>query len=148
MTDILEDVKAFEAVAELLPAEQKLTKVERRPMSPIDRVNAIQDKIYAQAHAILEGVQSFADVKPEDTAPPPAWIAQLGEEAAWKKFRLAQYGIMSAKEAPVGIKVAEHIATSIARTKAMERAPVANLNVAVIHVHGEKKQYPKIEVEE
>ena len=148
MTDIADDVKAFEAVAELLPAEQKLAKVPGRAMTPIDRVAAIQDKIYAQAHAILEGVQAFADVKPDDKEPPPEWIAQLGEKEAWKKFRLAQYGIMSAKEAPVGIKVAEHIATSIARTKAMERAPVANLNVAIVHVHGEKKQYPKIEVEE
>lgn len=93
--------------------------IERRDAR--DRAQVVEDvenKLLEESHEIVSGVMAFADIEGNEDTPPAEWIAELGPEAAIKKHRLARLGMMPAKDAPVGITVAQNIVKSVLAAKA------------------------------
>ena len=94
----------------------------------------IEDTILRKAGSQLESALRW-DESPEDAdEPPDAWVAELGEEEAWRRFRAAKAGQMNAKEAPVGLKVAQGIFATITKSNAVRGSGDRTLNVQVIQV--------------
>lgn len=116
--------------------EEEVHEGEIVPMTPqqvgLSRVKAIEDRLFDKASEVLDGVLAFADVKADDVSPPGEWIEEYGLERAEKRFRMAKYGLMSAKEAPVAIKVAQAHHASITNSRAKERNAPISLNAALI----------------
>lgn len=100
-----------------------------------DKLRALEDEIHRRALVCLHDVSLWTDVEPDTKdrpgtqEPPQAWIDELGLEAARKRLRVAKSAWMSAKEAPIGIKVAKEVAVGIARARATEKGGGTTLSV-------------------
>ncbi len=112
-----------------------------------DRLQEVQDEILERSLFVTDGAVRFSEVEEGAVMPPQEWIDELGEEKALIRFRAAKAGWKSAKEAPVGIKVAMQMASTIIKAKAMEQAPARTLNVALVHWSTPLPQFPEQEIE-
>lgn len=98
-----------------------------------DSLTKMQDSLLEQAHGIIDDHLHFADIDPEDEAPPQEWIDKLGEAKAMRRFRLAQWALLPEAKAPVGMKNAVKIANGMAKANAA-RGGGTQLNVSVMLV--------------
>lgn len=130
-------------------AEVVETKTVDLPAKVAGGLQSIEDKLLMESIGILQDVQCFSDIDPGTEVPPPEWVEELGPVRARKRLRLAQAGWMSSKEAPIGIKVSQDIATNIMKAKS-QRMVGSTLNVTVekaVIVQAEPVQYPELEVD-
>lgn len=106
-----------------------------------------QQEIFEQASKVTEDVLLFRDLDPTAKEPPPEWVRELGEKDAWKRFRVALSAWMSAKEAPVGIKVAKELVVGISKALGESAQAPRVLNLQKVTVYsGTPPEYPVIEV--
>lgn len=134
--------------------EGLLEPAESQPLAKVDPnetladakerdLASVEDELFNKSSEILSGALSFADIDPENPAPPSEWLEKYGPDEAGRRFRLAKYALMSAKEAPVGIKVAESLARGIMKSRALQKAAPQALSVAYlsqeIHHHYAEK---------
>ncbi len=117
-------------------AEQKETELQ-----------AIENDLYRDSITLMRDGLKFADIEPDQTEPPPAWVEELGMDGALKKLRTAKYNLMAASAAPVGIKVAAQIFTGITKARATERAAPRSLNIAKVYMTVPAREYPEQESE-
>lgn len=130
--------------------EEALVKVAPAPLEPGHRWLARkQQEIFEEAAKITEDVLAFRDLDPALTEPPPEWVAALGEDEALKRFRVARSAWMSAKEAPVGIKVAKELVVGISKALGESAQAPRILNMQKVTVYsGKPPEYQVVEVEE
>ncbi len=114
-------------------------------MARRDELKEIEQNILGSALQVVSHVMDFAQIDPTAEAPPEVWIEEMGEIAAWKRWRVARAGWVSAKEAPVGIKVATQIASAGIKAHA-ERVEPRRLNVNLITVQSTDHLYEVLEV--
>ncbi len=123
-----------EHLAEVLQGKNALANADAR-------LQEIQDQLLEQSLSVVQASVSFSEIEEASKAPPPEWIAELGEDRAWTRWRIAQASWRSAKDAPVGIKVAAQMAVGILKAKATEKAAPKTLNVALLNWPGQLPQY-------
>ena len=135
----LDDLFAVEAKGEIVPVDPNETLAGRKAKDLED----IENDLFNKSSEVLEGALLFADLAPGATEPPEEWFARYGVDKATRLFRTAQYATMSAKEAPVGIKVAESIARGVMKARSMEKTAPKTLAVAflnqTVHHHYDTK---------
>lgn len=113
-----------------------------------DRIRSMEDELLEESLEVVEGALMFAHIAPDQKEPPEEWVERWGREKAERMFRLAGYGLMANKDAPVGIKVARDIATGILRNRATEKMGPRELNVAFVQMPmAALPQYPEKEIE-
>lgn len=83
-----------------------------------DKLRALEDRILERGLVCLDDVAHWVDVEQSTAEPPQAWVDELGAEGAARRLRVAKSAWMSAKEAPVGIKVAQSVVVGIAKARA------------------------------
>lgn len=136
---VLEGLFPTEATAEIVPIDPNETLAERKAKD----LDSIETKLFEKSGEILEGALLFADIAPDAEEPPQEWFDRYGVEKATRMFRLAKYATMSAKEAPVAIKVAESIARGVMKARSMKESAPKTLAVAflnnTVHHHYETK---------
>ncbi len=147
ITVVDDDDGWFEAepVAALAPKEaRKLTKAERRQ----EKLRSIEDELLEESMSIIAGTLAFGEVDPEHPDDiPKGWLDHMTEEEATKKLRMAKYGLMSAKEAPVGIKVATQTGSSIIRARATEHAGPKSLSLTMVSMTSPLPKWEEVIVE-
>lgn len=127
-------------LAQVLPAPQALA-------SRMEHLRELQDQLLQRSLQVLDASVRFAEVEADTEHPPPAWIDELGEVGAQMRLRIARASWMSAKESPVGIKVAANLAVGILRAKAQENAAPRVLHLEVVHMTAPMPQFPEQEIE-
>lgn len=114
-------------------------EVPKRRNADEDRLalfKQLEDEILQESAAIVRGALDFYRLGEEHAdGPPPEWIDELGEEAAWDKFRIVLAANQSAAKAPVGLKLAQQTMLGIIRARATEKAAPRSLNVAYVYVN-------------
>lgn len=113
-----------------------------------DRLRAIEDQLLQDSIAIVSDTMRFPQIDPNDATVNPEWIKELGYEKATERDRVARYGLMSAKEAPVGIKVAQAISSSIIKARSVEKAGPRSLNIAVVQMTAPPPIFRELELED
>lgn len=136
---------------DLMDAE--VVPVTEGPQKPVlsgqAGLQALQDELLEESAAVVAGALRFAQILPTDRGPSAEWVERYGKAKADEMFRLAVYGQMTAKEAPVGLKIATATMTGIAKAQALtKKGPrVLNMTIAVIPM-GQAPVYPELIVEE
>jgi hypothetical protein len=145
-----------EGAAQIVPAPPcgaiDLSKGVTEDMTQIDaaraRLQGLEDELFHESLSIVHDALKFADIDPGDEEPPEQWVEELGYEAATKRFRLARMACLSAKEAPVGIKMAQAMATGIIRARAADKGSSHTLNIAVVHLTEQQMpHFPSMEID-
>lgn len=107
-----------------------------------------QKELYKKSSEVIEDALSFRDLDPSLKEPPPEWIEKLGTAKAWRKFRVAMAGWMSAKEAPVGFKIAKDVFVGISKAMAVSDTGPKQLNMTAVQVNfGPAQEFPKVRIE-
>lgn len=112
------------------------------------RLTSMQDDLLERSLMVVDASMAFAEIDPESKKPPKKWVEDMGEQEALIRWRIARAGWMSAKDAPVGIKVASAVAVGIIKAKATEKAGPKQLNIALVQLSSPLPQFPEQDVEE
>lgn len=111
---------------------EKLCETSRRHLS-VDTFRELEDEIYAESMEVLSASLAFGDITPDQETCPAEWVEKLGRRAAEKKFRLAKAAWLNAKEAPVGLRMAQATAIGIARVRQGDKM-IAQLNIGYVNL--------------
>lgn len=118
------------AVAEATPA---LAKWDEQA----DRLRAIEDNVLHRGLSCLHDVGCWKDIdrNQADTDYPAEWVEELNGDpvALAKRMRVAKAAWMSAKEAPVAIKVAQSAVVGIAKARATEKGGGTTLSIQTVN---------------
>lgn len=98
-----------------------------------DRLQDVEDSLRTESLLVLSDAMAFADIDPKDENPPAEWIKMLGLKRAEQRFRVAKAAWESAKEAPVGIKVAAQIWAAILKVRSGDSG-IKPLNMTLVNV--------------
>lgn len=112
-----------------------------------DRLQEIQDQLLQKSLEVVGAAMAFSDIEEDSTAPPDAWIAELGQDSAHARWRLAKAAWRTGRDAPVGIKLASQMAVGILKAKAVEKTGPKTLNVALVNWTGPLPQFPEQDFE-
>jgi hypothetical protein len=118
--------------------------------SRLSRIRKLEDRVLEQAMVNLDGVQRFSEITGLEEEPSEAWVAEVGLEQARHRLRCAKYGLMSAKEAPVGIKVDMAVMSGIMKVRAAEKTGPRVMNAVLVQmpVSGEPMKEIIVEMKE
>lgn len=91
----------------------------------------LEDRILKQSLETVDDSLKWAEIDPDITEPPQAWIDELGEARARQRLRVAKAAWCNAKEAPVGLGMARTTAVGIMKVRAAVKigTPVLNVNL-------------------
>lgn len=143
LTDFEPPVVEGEIVEKPARPAQAIAKNQAR------RLRSLEDDLLLEATQVIQGANYFYKLSDEDIkndSPPPGWVKELGEEAAKERFRLAKYALMSAKDAPVGMKMALQVQGSITKARATEKMGSRVMNVQIVRMPEAIVDYPELEV--
>lgn len=106
------------------------------------RIRALEDEVLQEATSVIRNGLRFGKIEMgEDGKPikPEGWTDE--------EFRLATYSLASAKDAPVGLKTANQVYSSIVKARATEKAGPRQFNVAIVNMPFTKPNtYPELDV--
>lgn len=124
---------------EVVSAEEQ----KRRALENMERA------VVARNVEVFSDAAFFTDIDPEDPSRiPDEWWDEPGMTLvkATRRLRTAQYALMNAKEAPVGLQMAKAIVTANVKARAAA-VNIGQLNVAKVMMIGNLPQYEEKEVE-
>ncbi len=114
-----------------------------------ERIQGLENKLFEKSMLIVDGVLSFTDLDPENPMEIPLeWIKELGQTAAEKRHFAATQGLKNGKEAPMALKVAENMASTIIRARATEKAAPRSLSIETVVLQVKPQSYPELIVDE
>lgn len=148
--DWLTEEAPVEAKAELVrsPTGRVLSKAEQVS----EELRGMEDRMLKASLSVVGGAIDFTHLDPSDPKMPEGWVEELGFEEATLRHRAALAGLMSAKEAPVGIKLAAQMVTGIVKARSSENAGMRDLNIGTVvfmgKTEGTPEEYVELEVEE
>ncbi len=103
-------------VAYVHPAEREL-KGEAEKSARLTRMLEIEDEVFQTAAAIVQATLDFCHVTPDQTEPPPDWVARYGHDAALKRLAVAKAGWMPRSLSPAGAQLAPQVVLGISRAR-------------------------------
>lgn len=126
--------KACSGNVEIVEKESgAIVEVASEPRALAD-FKRMEDAILSKASEQLESALRWDEIDEEAEGPPDEWLAELGEEAAWKRFRAARGAQMSAKTSPVGLKIATNLFAAVTKSNAIRGSGDRHLNVVMVQV--------------
>ena len=132
---------------ELAPQKPESKLAARDKNQALERIEAMEDQLFNQSSTILTSALDAFDLEETASQPPPEWVEEYGEAGAWKRFRAAKAALMSAAAAPVALKIAAQLVTTMTKAKAdKQEAPSLNVVINVPTPNGalEKDAIPVI----
>jgi len=127
----------------------KVEVVEQRRHRSTERqdgLRKLEDDLLEKSLEIMRSALSFAAVPFDSTEVPEDLVWQFGEQRAAEIFRTMKAAQMSAKDAPVGLLLAQRTASAIIKARSSEKATPSQLNVA-IQVVQSTPQFEEMDVE-
>lgn len=114
-----------------------------------DLLEQYEQSLLRSSAMVAADAMDFSSIPFDAEFPPQAWIDELGEVNAWSKFRRVKAGQMPSSEAPIGVKAALSITTSLIRSRAIQSGKtVLNVGTVQLTVAPEGTYtYPTITVE-
>lgn len=115
----------------------------------------LENQIYEECNAvILSVVKDTFDIDPSSEELPAEWLQAIEDgsltlEEASKRKRIAQYALMSPKNAPVALQIAAKVLSGMHKARAMEGAGPKHLNLTMVSISAPNQpvpQFPVIEV--
>ena len=137
LEDLTEDVHQGEIVPKAPLATVK---------SQLAKVRELEDRVFEKATDVVDACLSAPDIPEDLTEPPPAWVDRFGEEDAARRLRIARHSLMSAKEAPVYLKVATSVQAGIMKVRAAEKSAPVTLNAQVVLIPAAELQMEELVV--
>lgn len=110
------------------------------------RLAAMAEAIEVDAAEIVQDVLNYAKADNEEELPPHEMVERYGERVANERWRRMKHGMLSAKDAPMGIRLAMNIYTTSMRIKSEKERPKLNAQVVMLNV-APQEQYEVIQVE-
>lgn len=105
----------------------------------IDRIREVEDRLLSKSLQQIERALDWDSLNGDEREPPPGWTPE--------QFRVARAAMMSAKDAPVGLKMAQNIAIGIVKARATEKAAPRNLNIQIANMDFKLPDFPKLKVD-
>lgn len=139
--DFLQGTEAPAVEVMMAPSKKQLVKAEQR-----QHLEALEQEVLEESLQVLNGALKFNEVEHDDEDPPDEWVERYGATKATKMLKLAKAGKLPANMAPVGIKVAQQVATGILKARGDGNAP-RQLNVQFVQFQAPVVNYPVREVE-
>ena len=138
-----EDPEWMEGIVEetaIVPEEprRQLSKAEETQMA----LRSLEDDMLQKSMEVVGGAINFADVAIDelgDPIKPDGWTD--------RQFRIAKAGMMSAKDAPVAIKLAAQMVTGIVKARATEKGAGRTLNLVQVKFTLPREKYEIIDVD-
>jgi len=136
------------ALGEIVPPRPALQRISgsAKLVRGSEAIADIKEKLTQRSAEIVSAALAFSEIDPNNPEPPESWVEEHGLEAATRRWRVALSAWQNAKAAPVGITLARSILVGILKADAMEKAPPAQLAVAV-QMNVTPKSYPEQDVE-
>lgn len=127
--------------------EAPIVEAPASPMAKPSRLRDIEEEVHEEAATVVHDAMAFCKIGPEDKEPPYEWVKALGMERAWERFKTAQYALLTAKEAPIGLRIAKDIMLGLARVRAREKVGPKTLNMVVVQMSGTLPKFEEVEVD-
>ena len=129
--------------------DSELAEIEDEAKLARERLRSIENDIFRKALEVVDGAISFNELDPENPLEiPQEWIDELGDERAFRKHNAATAALRSAKEAPMGLKIAENMASNIIRARASEKQTQVNIGIEkVLIMEAPMQEFPEVVVE-
>ncbi len=128
--------KVFTSASVLVgkPKDAMQRKREQR-----DKLMGMRDELLAESLGVIRDSMRFRDIDPElkRDDDPAFWGMQdeLGPDDAKRAYRVAQYALATAADAPIGLKLATNIAVGIMKANAAEKGAAPTLNVSRVIIN-------------
>jgi hypothetical protein len=132
-----------ELVAAPAPAAIELHNPAER--SEYDRLQELENRIFAENLVIVLDATRFREIEPDADRPPQAWVDELGEFDAQRRFRVAKAAWMGAKDAPVGISIAAKTVSNLSKARALRDSAPRTLNIEKVVYNA--PQYGRLEIQ-
>lgn len=134
------------------PGESSLARGERE-------LKKIENEIFSECSKVVHSIVTDAfDIDPESPEMPAEWLEELErtpeEEHAAKlrefqrRQRIAQYALMSNKNAPVAITIAAKVLSGMQKANAMKDAAPRELNLTMVSISAPGQPVPMFPVKE
>lgn len=123
-----------------LDPEEKTEIVKAKPEAIEQTENSkwlrkAQKKLLDKSTRVIEDALLFRDIDPGSQVPPEEWVTKLGQVEAERRFRVAQAAWMSAKEAPVGFKIAKDVFVGISKALSSDNGAPKILNMQAVQIN-------------
>lgn len=115
----------------------------RRSSEATERIQDMEGELLEQSLRTLVDASMFADLD-DDGSPPEEWAVELGEKRAKRRARVAGMALLSAKEAPVGLKIAQQMAVGIMAMRSKVSQGGDTFNVQVVNLMAAPATYPAL----
>lgn len=127
------------------PEPAKLVQAQPQVVSAAQdaqaRLQALEDALLAKHLGVLMDVAKAREVTLDDMrwstehdgAPPPSWVAELGEQEATRAFRVASSAWLNTREAPAFLALSAKVAIGISRARAAREADRKEINIGTVN---------------
>lgn len=144
----MENLPDAEVKGEIVPAEEQ---APRRILSDeelrIEKLRRIEDELLAENLGIVRDAARFRELDPAKPEIPADWRDELGEKAAIERYRMATAAWLPAKDAPVGLKMAQSVALGIIKARSVEKAAPRTLNIAFVQLPAPQVDFEEVEID-
>lgn len=110
-------------------------------------IEAAQKELFDRSTSVIGDALHFREIDPSATEPLPEWIAELGEQEAWRRFRMAMAAWANLKTAPVGLKLAKEMIVGISKAMAAQPEGPRVINLVKVELPGGVVEFPEMEVD-
>lgn len=96
------------------------------------RIEEMEGQLFEQSSTILTSALDAFELEDGEfqAEPPTEWIELYGEKGAKKRFRAAKAALLNSASAPVALKIASQLVTTMTKAKA-DKQEAPNLNVVI-----------------
>lgn len=134
------------------PGESSLAKSERE-------LKKIENEIFSECSKVVHSIvtDSF-DIDPESPEMPAEWLEELGAtppeghpaklRELQRRKRIAQYALMSNKNAPVAITIAAKVLSGMQKANALKDSAPRELNLTMVSISSPNQPVPLFPVKE
>jgi hypothetical protein len=107
------------------------------------RIEELENQVFEQAAQIAVALFDFCQVSPDQTEPPPEWIAQFGPEGAKQRLAVAKSGWLPPSLAPNAVSHAVKMMTGISRGRQHRlRVTAREVNVKLVLPAPTSREHP------
>jgi hypothetical protein len=106
--------------------------LERAHEERQDRLRDLEDELLSESLSVVAGAISFAEINGDEESPSGDFLEKFRDHPDPEKlFRIMKAANKSAKEAPIGLAIAQRTAMGIIKARATEKAAPRPLAVSV-----------------
>lgn len=146
-SDWFDDLPEAAGTAELVTVTPVAVVKRTAEEDRLAKLRQIEDDLLQQSLTVMDDVHGFRDIECGQTEPPIEWIKKLGFDEAEKRLRVANAAWLSAKEAPVGLMIAQRVAIGIIKARSSEKAQSRSLNIALVQMTMPVQKPEEVEIE-